>query len=192
MSRLPLRPGGPRPTPAARGPRDLPRVHDLRRSEPPRSRRTPRVLPGGMDPRRSAGGPRGRRRRMGRLEARRWTVRADVAPGPRADGPGADGLLRCEAFRTSVGRTTGTPSRIVARMADRRRAHRRPEEAVARTNGGDGAQPEDGAETSRAPAAGRVAVHHASARKPRRPRTARVYDRGIRGRAHGRPAVGAG
>src|SRR5437867_4121800 len=124
MSRLPLRPGGPRPAPVARGPRDLPRVHDLRRSEPPRSRRTPRVLPGGMDPRRSARGPDRGRRLMGRVEARRWSVRADVAAGPRADGPGAHGPLGYETVWTGVGRATGSPSRVVARVADRRRAHR--------------------------------------------------------------------
>src|SRR5947199_1392024 len=100
-----------------------------------------------MDPRRSAGGPGGRRRRVGRVEARRRAVRADVAAGPRADGPRADGPFGDETVRTGVGRTTGTPARIVARMADRRRADRRPEEAVAGTNGGDRAQPEDRAET---------------------------------------------
>src|SRR3989442_13903103 len=101
-----------------------------------------------MEPRRSAGGPGGRGRRVDRVEARRRAVRADVAAGPRADGPRAHGPLGYETVRTGVGRTTGTPSRVVARMADRRRAHRRPEEAVARTDGGDGAEPEDGAETS--------------------------------------------
>src|SRR5216117_3517197 len=112
-----------------------------------------------MDPRGSAGGPGGRRRRMGRVEARRRAVRADVAAGPRADGPGADGPLGCETVRTSAGRTTGSPSRVVARMADRRRAHRRPEEAVARTDGGDGTQPEDRAETYRAPFTRGTLVH---------------------------------
>src|SRR5437870_13559343 len=114
-----------------------------------------------MDPRKSAGGLGGCRRRMGRLEARRRSVRADVATGPCADGPGADGPPGHETVRTSAGRTTGASPRVVARMADRRRAHRRPEEAVARTDGVDGAQPEDGAEASRAPAPGGAAVHHA-------------------------------
>src|SRR5437667_7051303 len=99
-----------------------------------------------MDPRRSARGPGGRRRRMGRVEARRRAVRADVAPGPRADGPGADSPLGFETVGTSAGRTTGSPRCVVARMADRRRAHRRPEAALARTDGGDGTQPEDGPE----------------------------------------------
>src|SRR5437867_11722399 len=121
-----------------------------------------------MDPRRSAGGLGGRRRRMGRLEARRRSVRADVATGPCADGPGADGPPGHETVRTSAGRTRGTPSRVVARMADRRRADRRPEEAVARTDGGDGTQPEDRAETSRAPFELGTLVHHAPARDPRR------------------------
>src|SRR2546426_10717445 len=129
---------------------------------------------------------------MGRLEARRWTVGADVAARPRADGPGADGPPGHEAFWTGVGGTKGTPSRVFARMADRRRAHRRPMETVATTDGGDGTQPEDGAETSRAPAAGGAAVHHAPAREPRRLRGARIHDGGIRGRAHGRPAPGLG
>src|SRR5437867_12281882 len=145
-----------------------------------------------MDPRWSAGGLGGCRRRMGRLEARRWLVRADMAAGPRADGPRAHGPLGYETVWTGVGRTTGTPPRVVARMADRRRAHRRPEEAVARTDEGDGTQPEDGAETSRATAPGGAAVHHAPARKPRRLRRARVYRGGVRGRAHGRPAPGRG
>src|SRR5213083_2350171 len=100
---------------------------------------------------------------MGRLEARRRSVRADVAAGPRADGPRADGSLGCETVRTSAGRTTGTPPRVFARMADRRRAHRRPEEAVARTDEGDGAQPEDRAETSRPPFERGTLVHHAPA-----------------------------
>src|SRR5437870_8320586 len=145
-----------------------------------------------MDPRRSAGGPGRCRRRMGRVEARRRAVRADVAAGPRADGPRAHGPFGDETVRTGVGRTTGTPPRVFARMADRRRAHRRPEEAVARTDGGDGAQPEDGAETSRAPFTRGTLVHHAPARDPRRLGRARVYGGGVRGRAHGRPAPGLG
>src|SRR5439155_20612133 len=191
-SGVPTRSRRSRPAPAARGPRDLPRVHDLRRSEPPRSRRASCVLPGGMDPRWSAGGLGGCRRRMGRLEARRWLVRADMAAGPRADGPRAHGPPGCETVWTGVGRTTGTPPRVVARMADRRRAHRRPEEAVARTDGGDGTQPEDRAETSRAPFTRGTLVHDAPARKPRRLRRARVYRGGVRGRADGRPAPGPG
>src|SRR5207249_2698846 len=153
-----------------------------------RSRRIARVLPGGMDPRRSAGGPGARRRRMGRVEARRRSVRADVAAGPRADGPRAHGPLGHETVRTGAGRTTGTPPRVVSRMANRRRAHRRPEEAVARTDRGDGAQPEDGAETSRAPVTRGTLVHHAPARDPRRLGRAGVYDGGIRGRPDGRRA----
>src|SRR5438093_1023613 len=145
-----------------------------------------------MDPRRSAGGPGGRRRRLGRVEARRRAVRADVAAGPRADGPRVDGSPWQEAVRASAGRTTGTSSRVLARVANRRRAHRRPEEAVARTDGGDGAQPEDRAEASRAPFTRGTLVHYAPARKPRRLGRARVYDGGIRGGAHGRPAPGLG
>src|SRR3989442_12097577 len=110
-----------------------------------------------MEPRRSAGGPGGRGRRVGRVEARRRTVRSDVAAGPRADGPRAHGPLGVETVRTGAGRTTESPPRVFARMANRRRAHRRPKEAVARADGGDGAQPEDGTETSRAPAAGGTA-----------------------------------
>src|SRR6058998_4297281 len=128
-----------------------------------------------MDARRSAGGLGGRRRRVGRLEARRRSVSADVATGPCADGPGADGPPGHETVRTSAGRTTGASPRVVARMADRRRADRRPEEAVARTDGGDGTQPEDRAEASRATAAGGADVHHPPARDPRRLRRARVY-----------------
>src|SRR2546430_4841432 len=120
-----------------------------------------------MDPRRSAGRPGGRRRRMGRLEARRRSVRADVATGPCADGPGADGPPGHETVRTSAGRTTGSPPRVFARMADRGRAHRRPEEAVARTDGGDVTQPEDRAETTWAPGASGTLVHKAPVRNPR-------------------------
>src|SRR5437867_6622668 len=145
-----------------------------------------------MDPRRSAGGPGGRRRRLGRVEARRRSVRADVAPRPRADGPRAGGSPGCETVWTSARRTTRTPPRVVPRMADRRRAHRRPEEAVARTDGGDGTQREDRAETSRAPFTRGTLVHDAPARKPRRLRRARVYRGGVRGRADGRPAPGPG
>src|SRR2546428_13645568 len=101
-----------------------------------------------MDPRGSAGGPGSRRRRMGRLEARRRPVRADVAAGPRADGPRAHRPLGYETVRTGAGRTTGTPARVFARMANRRRAHPRPEEAAARTGRGDGTHPDARPETS--------------------------------------------
>src|SRR5439155_18366590 len=78
------------------------------------------------------------------------------------------------------------------RMADRRRAHQRPKEAVARTDGGDGAQPEDGAETSRAPFERGTLVHHAPARDPRRFRRAGVYRGGVPGRPDGRRTPGLG
>src|SRR5439155_22009677 len=97
-----------------------------------------------MDPRRSAGGPGGRRRRLGRVEARRRAVRADMAAGPRADGPGADGSLGHEAVRTSAGRTTGTPPRLVAGRAARRSAHHPPKYAVASTDGCHWTSHEDG------------------------------------------------
>src|SRR5207244_6986718 len=115
-----------------------------------------------------------------------------AATGPGAYGPGAHGALGDEPGGTSPARTTGSPPRGVARMADRRRAHRRPKEAVARTDGGDGAQPEDGAETSRAPVTRGTLVHHAPARDPRRLGRAGVYDGGIRGRPDGRRAPGLG
>src|SRR5438128_5560960 len=119
-----------------------------------------------MDPRRSAGGPGGRRRRLGRVEARRRAVRADVAAGPRADGPRVDGSPWQEAVRASAGRTTGTSSRVLARVANRRRAHRRPEEAVEGIAGGDGARPEDVAEEPRAPLPDGTLVHYARPGRP--------------------------